>query len=145
MRQSPRDATYTDIILTYHAMKINPRLKLAIALATVALGYAAPGAFAQSTYPDKTSEKKEYLEKKLTSQHFVRKAAIDGVKELRLAELGSASAVTPEVKGYASRLASEQQQANERLAAIAHPDFRDALLEGARGGGSSAIQTVETQ
>ena len=33
----------------------------------------------------------------------------------------------------------------ERLAAIAHPDFRDALLEGARGGGSSAIQTVETQ
>ncbi|HTI69032.1 MAG TPA: DUF4142 domain-containing protein [Candidatus Limnocylindria bacterium] len=100
-------------------MKIQRRLRLAAILFSVAIGCIAPTVWADSTAPINTTERTGHAERKLTAQRFVTKASMDGMKEVKLAELANEKAVTPEVKAYAGRLLTDHQQANERLTAIA--------------------------
>ncbi|HVU38916.1 MAG TPA: DUF4142 domain-containing protein, partial [Opitutales bacterium] len=68
-------------------------------------------------YPPKAHH--EELNAKLTGAHFVHKASMAGMKDIKLGKVAQDRAENAEVKTFASRLVMDHRQANDRLATLA--------------------------
>jgi len=74
-----------------------------------------------TTRSQRTADASGVQRSKMSSEEFVKKAAMAGHAEVAAGKLGSQKATSPEVKAYAQKMVTDHTKANKELEAAAKP------------------------